>query len=104
PTSVQYEWRSIGDRLPGETAILLRPITVVTGLGLDVGSATPNLVVDVRSDGSVVSVVCESEVLAARDTPDTDPEAIAETADAMLRDLDTDAGYEARPRVGLAGR
>lgn len=98
PTSSQYEWRSIGDRLPGETAILLRPIAVATGLGLDVDSATPNLVVDVRSDGSEVSVVCESEVLAARDTPDTDPEAIAETADAMLRDLDPDVEYDARRR------
>ena len=98
PARSQYEWRSVGDRLPGETAILLRPITVAAGLGLDVDSATPHLVVDVRADGAEVSIIGESEVIASREVASPRAELLADAAEALLRGLDPDLEYDARRR------
>lgn len=105
PVESQLAWRRIGDRMPGETVVLVRPVTVAAGLGLDVDSATAHLVVDVRDDGSEVAVVGSSTVIGARSSGDSNPEAIAALADELLMDLDPDLEYECRRRgahaVGL---
>ena len=96
PAESQFSWRAIGDRLPGETVVLVRPITVAAGLGLDVDSSSPHLVADVRADGAEVSVVCESEVKAATEVANPRVELVASAAEAMLGDLDPDLEYDAR--------
>lgn len=96
PPTARWAWRAVGDRLAGATVILLRPMTVAAGLGLDVDSAVPHLIIDVRADGTEVSVVGESAVLAAEGLPGSDPDRIAVAVSAVLARLDPDLEYEVR--------
>ncbi|HEX6946499.1 MAG TPA: hypothetical protein VF246_04035 [Acidimicrobiia bacterium] len=96
PTGAQFLWRRVGDRLPGETAVLLRPVTMAMGLGLDVDASSPHFLLDVRADGAEVSVVCESRVVGAQEAAGPSPEALAEAALQLFGELDPDLEYEAR--------
>ncbi|MFO7299461.1 MAG: hypothetical protein DIU67_004645 [Actinomycetes bacterium] len=102
PSAGQERWRSICDRMPGQTAVLLRPITVASGMGLDVDASTPHLVIDVRADGAEVAMVGESQVLGTRETAVTTPEALARTATALLQDFDLDIEYDVRAEGAYA--
>lgn len=96
PSSAQFAWRSVGERLAGATVILLRPIMAAAGLGLDVDSTVPHLLIDARADGTEVSVVGESAVLGAQAVPGREPKEIAASVGSVLARLDPDLEYEVR--------
>ncbi len=98
PSSAQFAWRSVGERLAGAAVILLRPITAAAGLGLDVDSTVPHLLIDARADGTEVSVVGESAVLVAQAVPGREPNEIAASVGWVLARLDPDLEYEVRSR------